>query len=105
VDSIQGAIGDHAQQHGGLGIDVAAETAGQQNPIRPFPAEGVQEVMGGDVEGGFGQLDLAHVVLGNGDGTADFGLLFFRQNEGEAVVPPAQVGGGGVWDETAVGPN
>ena len=66
-DPVQVAIGDHAQDHGVHGVDVAPEGPGQPDLVDPVDAVVVHEEAGPGMERGLGQLDRPDVVLGDLD--------------------------------------
>src|SRR3546814_14467371 len=63
----QRAVGDHAQHHGVLGVDVAAEGAGQHDLVDLLDAEAVHQQADAGIERGLAELDGAHVVLPDAD--------------------------------------
>src|SRR3546814_5191734 len=60
VDVLQRAVGNHAQQHGVLGVDVAAEGAGQHDLLDLLDAKAVHQQADAGVERGLAELDGAH---------------------------------------------
>ena len=59
------AVGDHAEDEGVLRVDLAPERAREGDPVHRVDPHPVHEQAGPRVEGGLGELDLAHVVLGD----------------------------------------
>ena len=60
---VERAVGDHAEHHGVLDVDVAAERAGQPDAVDVLDAEPVHQQAHAGIERRLGELDRAHVVL------------------------------------------
>ena len=60
---LQRAIGDQAEDHRVLDVDMAAEGAGEPDAVDLLDAELVHQQARAGIERGLGQLDGAHVVL------------------------------------------
>ena len=62
-DGLQVAVGDEAEDHRVLHVDVAAEGAGEADAIHALDAEFIHEECDARVQGGLRELDRAHVGL------------------------------------------
>ena len=62
-DLRQVAVGNHAEHHRVFDVDVAAERAGQPDPIDALDSQMLHQQADAGVQRGLGQLDGAHVVL------------------------------------------
>ncbi len=56
-DALEIAIGNHAERHRVERVDVAAERAGERDPLRRFSAESLDEQLRARVERRLGELD------------------------------------------------
>ena len=64
---LQRAIGDQAQDHRIFHVDMAAEGAGEPDAVDLVDAELVHQQPRAGIERRLGQLDGAHVILGDRD--------------------------------------
>ena len=67
---VERAIGDEAEDHRIFDVDMAAEGAGEADAVDLVDAELVHQEPRAGIERGLGELDGAHVVLGDGDDAA-----------------------------------
>ena len=82
LDLVEIAIGDQAQHHGVFRIDEGAEGAGEADAVDMVDALLFHQQLDAGIERRLGELDGAHVVLGDGDAR----LAFLQQiGEGAAV--------------------
>ncbi len=65
IDTIQVAVGDQPQDHRVGGVDVAAESACQSDPVDLVDAEMVHQQPTAGVQRRLGQLDCPDIVLGH----------------------------------------
>ena len=64
---LQRAIGDQAQDHRILHVDMAAEGAGKPDAVHLFEPQLVHQQAHARIERGLGQLNGAHVILRDRD--------------------------------------
>ena len=84
-DAGEVAVGDEAQDHRVERVDLAAERAGEPDLVDGLDLEVVHQQPDAGVERGLGELDGAHVVLGDEDARATVGRLVQDVAEGATV--------------------